>query len=461
MKALLLAAALTALTVGAAPETQEGPALELQAVRFYRAGGAQTLFDGFFRVPFAQLDPLVRGPGGVAAYRVAVSVRDSADLELVTQSWVQTVPVATLNVRGASAVEHFAFAARPGRYAVQVAVTDSATGRVLRTTASVTAFDAAPGASDLLLATALRQISGPADSAVRGGEIRKGDLVLQASGRPVLTPQQARIGYYLELYTATPETATVTVRVRRTDGSQVVATAAQPVPLGAGGGATRGLLDLAGLPPGEYRLELRVQMPDSERVREAPFGMAGFETEAALAAVAPVEASDVFAPMPEARLDTLYAPLIYLMSSDEQGIYPSLPVDGKRNYLRQFWAKRDPTPGTPRNEAQEDFYRRMSEAQRRYGEGGAGRVPGWRTDRGRIFIKYGPPDDVLSRPQAGNTGPYEVWKYTRVRSLKYVFLDQTGFGNYALIWTSDRREPSRANWQDLLGREAVLDVERF
>ena len=56
MKALLLVAALTALTVGAAPETQEGPALELQAVRFYRAGGAQTLFDGFFRVPFAQLD---------------------------------------------------------------------------------------------------------------------------------------------------------------------------------------------------------------------------------------------------------------------------------------------------------------------------------------------------------------------------------------------------------------------
>ena len=71
------------------------------------------------------------------------------------------------------------------------------------------------------------------------------------------------------------------------------------------------------------------------------------------------------------------------------------------------------------------------------------------------------PDEVLARPQAGNTNPYEVWKYTRGRPLKYVFWDQTQFGNYALIWTNDRREPSRPNWQELLGPEGVLDVERF
>ena len=461
MKTMLAVAALTAWSVSAAPLSQDEPALELLAVRSYRATGGQTLFDGFFRVPFALLDPLTPGTRGVAAYRVALSVRDSADLELLAQSWSQTVRSSTLGVRGASAVEHFAFAAQPGRYVVTVTVTDSATGRVVRQTAALNAFAGAPAASDLLLATALRQITTPGDTALRTGEVRKGELALQASGRPVLTPQQARLGYYLELYAARPETMTVTVRVLRPDGSQVVATAPQAVPIGTGGGATRGMVDLAGLPRGDYELELAVAAKDSNRVRRAPFGMAGFETEAALAAVPPVDPRDRFAAMSEAQLDTVYMPLIYLMASDEQGIYPTLSVDGKRDYLRQFWAKRDPTPGTPRNEEQEDFYRRISEAQRRYGEGGAGRVPGWRTDRGRVFIKYGPPDDVLSRPQAGATGPYEVWKYTRVRALKYVFLDQTGFGNYALIWTDDRRELSRANWQDLLGREAVQDVERF
>ena len=460
MKTLLVVAALTAWSGGAAPQSQDEPGLELLAVRSYRATGGQTLFDGFFRVPFAVLDPLTPGTRGVAAYRVSLSVRDSADLELLAQSWTQTVRASTLGVRGASAVEHFAFAAQPGRYGVTVTVTDSATGRVIRQAATLHAFVASPGASDLLLATALRQIAAP-DTALRTGEVRKGELALQASGRPVLTPQQARLGYYLELYAERPETIAVTVRVLRPDGSPVVATAPQAVPVGVGGGATRGMVDLAGLPRGDYQLEVSAAGGDSSRVRRAPFGMAGFETEAALAAVPPTDPRDRFTGMSEAQLDTVYMPLIYVMTSEEQGIYPSLSLDAKRDYLRQFWAKRDPTPGTPRNEEQEDFYRRISEAQRRYGEGGSGRIPGWRTDRGRIFIKYGPPDDILSRPQAGATGPYEVWKYTRVRALKYVFLDQTGFGNYALIWTDDRRELSRANWRDLLGREAVLDVERF
>lgn len=449
------------LAAGAQAQSAEEPTLELSTVRFYRDASGQTVVDAFCRVPFALLDPLARGPDGRAAYRVTVAVRDSTGLELVSQSWAETVPVRMLDVRGASAVEHFTFAARPGRYAIEVAVTDSASGRVSRHRAAVDAYSGTPGASDLLLATAVRQGGAAGDTVARPGEIRKGALFLQASGRPVLTPQRARLGYYLELYPATPETATVAVRVESAAGAPVVAAEGQKLAFGAGGGVTRGMVDLAGLPPGSYRLALRVATRDSQVVRSAEFGMAGFETEAAIATLQPATPADVFGEMGEADLDTLYLPLIYLMKAEEQGIYPSLSVEGKRSYLRRFWARRDPTPGTPRNEAQEDFYGRIAEATRRFREGGAAQIPGWRTDRGRIFIRYGPPDEVLSRPQAGNTLPYEVWKYTRARPLKYVFLDQTQFGNYALIWTNDRREPSRPNWEALLGPEAVTDVERF
>jgi GWxTD domain-containing protein len=297
-----------------------------------------------------------------------------------------------------------------------------------------------------------------ADAAPAPGEIRKGAVLLQASGRPVLTPQQARLGYYLELYPQRAETVTVVVRVATVQGAQVIATPGERILLAAGGGVTRGMVDLAGLPPGEYRLEVVAGGPDSV-VRSSPFRMAGFETEAAIADATP--ATDVFAGMSEARLDTLYLPLVYLMTADEQGSYPSLTLEGKRRWLRMFWGKRDPTEGTPRNEAREDFYARIAEANRRFREGGSAQIPGWRTDRGRVFIRYGPPDEVLSRPQAGDTRPYEVWKFSRGRALKYVFLDQTLFGNYVLIWTSDRREPSRPNWQELLGPEAVIEVERF
>jgi GWxTD domain-containing protein len=186
--------------------------------------------------------------------------------------------------------------------------------------------------------------------------------------------------------------------------------------------------------------------------------MAGLET----VAVADVPtAPDLFETKSEAQLDTLYAPLIYLMSSDEQGIYSTLTVEGKRTFLRRFWTRRDPTPGTPDNEVMGAFYARIDEANRRFREGGAAEIPGWRTDRGRIFIKYGPPSEVMQRPQAGSTLPYEVWKYARGRALKYVFMDFTQFGNYSLIWTDDRREPSRPNWESLLGPEALEEVQRF
>ena len=452
-KTLLVSLALMAVpAVSARPQS-----LELATVRFYRTAGAQTLVDAFCQVPFALLDPVTQGASGIAAYRFSVTVRDTAGTELLAQSWHQTVPVRVLGMARGSAVEHFSFAARPGMYTIDVSVTDSATGRVSRQRAEVQAYGATPGASDLLLATGMRPAEG-ADATPAPGEIRKGAVLLQASGQPVLTPQQARLGYYLELYPQRAESVTVMVRVATAQGAPVIATPGERIPLAAGGGVTRGMVDLAGLPPGDYRLEVVAAGGDSV-VRTAGFRMAGFETEAAIADATP--AQDVFAGMSEARLDTLYLPLVYLMTADEQGTYPSLTLEGKRRWLRVFWGKRDPTEGTPRNEVREDFYARIAEANRRYREGGSAQIPGWRTDRGRVFIKYGPPDEVLSRPQAGDTRPYEVWKFSRGRALKYVFLDQTLFGNYVLIWTSDRREASRPNWQELLGPEAVIEVERF
>lgn len=170
---------------------------------------------------------------------------------------------------------------------------------------------------------------------------------------------------------------------------------------------------------------------------------------------------DRFADATEARLDTLYGPLLYLMQADERGIYSTLTVSGKRDYLRRFWARRDPTPGTPENEFEGEFYARTAEADRKFREGGAATIPGWRTDRGRIYLKYGPPDEILSRPQPPGTLPYEVWKYTRGKLRKYCFLDLTRFGNYVLIYTNDLHEPSRPNWYQLLGPEASEDVLRF
>ena len=451
----LAAMAVVAATpqLGTQLRAQQDTALGLTAVRFYRAPGPETLVEVFCRIPLAVLVSLAGG-SREAAYRVAVSVRDSGGLELWNRTWSQTVAGSLLGVASASSAEHFQFAARPGSYAIDVAVTDSGSGRVLRQRAEIAAYAQRPHASDLLVAGAVRRAAA-GDTTPRDGEVRKGALFVETTGRPVATPERAQLGYYLELYAQRPETAAVAARILDVAGKQYAATDAQRIALPAGGGATTAMLDLSGLPPGDYRLELKVATGDSQLVREAAFGMTGFVRRGA------VVGTDTLAALSEAKLDSMYAPLVYLLGPDEGGVYRGLTTDGKRTFLRQFWKRRDPTPGTARNEAEEEFYRTVTEADRRFREGGRGGVRGWRTDRGRIFIRYGPPDEVLDRGHSGATRPYVAWKYTKGKRQKFVFLDNTSFGNYELIWTDERSEPSRPDWQQELGPAAVQDVQRF
>jgi hypothetical protein len=242
----------------------------------------------------------------------------------MSQSWLTPIREELLRTRGASTAEHMTFAARAGRYVVQVTVTDSATGRAARAAATVDAFDHPPGGSDLLLGTDLRSTQAPGDTVARGGEVRRGPLFLVTSGEPVLTPLASRLAYYLELYPARAESVMVAARVLTESGTQLVAAAPTPAAIGTGGGFTNGFVDLAGLPPGRYRFEVTATGPDSQVVRSAMFGMTGFETVAQAAAVA--AAGEWPASLAEPELDEAYQPLIYLMSAEEQGVYSSLSV---------------------------------------------------------------------------------------------------------------------------------------
>jgi len=457
-QAAVLAAMLTAGTASPA-QTQSDSGLAVQAVRFYRANregrGPLTTVDVFCRVPLAIVNPIQAG--GAGRFRFDVVVRDTAGLVLTRSSKQEPVRAVSLHTRGASTVEQFRFGAQPGRYVVEVTVTDSASGRSVRRQLEVVAFAQPPSASDLLLATDIRA-SSDADSVLQAGEVQKGGLVLTTTGHPVLTPVAAKLSYYLELYADQAETVTVALRVLTDSGRPVVSVAGGRLPIGAGGGFSQGMLDLTGLPAGNYRLEVVATGPGPEVTRTGSFSMSGLETVQTAAAMLAERAWP--AELSEAQLDSAYAPLDYLMTQDERGVYSSLSVDGKRKWLAQFWAKRDPTPGTSVNEARDQFYAAIDFANRKYYEGGASARPGWSTDRGRIFIKMGMPDEVYSRKVSASGNPYEVWRYTKTRLYTYIFMDLTRFGNWTLIYTNDPREASRPGWEALLGSDALRDLEQ-
>lgn len=121
----------------------------------------------------------------------------------------------------------------------------------------------------------------------------------------------------------------------------------------------------------------------------------------------------------------------YIITPQERADYLRLTTDQERDeFIVQFWLRRDPTPGTAENEFKEEHYRRLAYANMHFADS----QPGWQTDRGRIYIVNGPPDEVQSIKRApgddlGHAG--EIWSYPGGKQFRFV--DECGCGQYKLV----------------------------
>ncbi|MBI2677972.1 MAG: GWxTD domain-containing protein [Candidatus Koribacter versatilis] len=142
----------------------------------------------------------------------------------------------------------------------------------------------------------------------------------------------------------------------------------------------------------------------------------------------------------------------YIITGEELAAFKQLSNDEERDqFIEQFWLRRDPTPDTVENEYKEEHYRRIAYANEHYASG----KQGWRTDRGRIYIVFGPPDEVDSHPSGGyyqrpmsegggstSTYPFEIWRYRYLENIgqeiEIEFVDKSVSGEYRM--TLDRSE---------------------
>jgi GWxTD domain-containing protein len=127
-----------------------------------------------------------------------------------------------------------------------------------------------------------------------------------------------------------------------------------------------------------------------------------------------------------------YVELARYYLGDEAEVLRGVPPGERRARWDAFWKERDPDPATPENEKLEELIARVRVAADRFAERGG---PGWGTDRGKVYIRYGEPDDVEQVPAGFNTPAYEIWRYAE-RNLTFVFADTGGFGEYVLVQPS-------------------------
>jgi len=459
--AVFLAAVAVAAPTGATvPQSDSG--LVVRAVRFYRPDRNQTRVKGLVQIPFSMIQA-ASGSAGLLNYTVSVQVVDSTGLTLYHQSWRNRARAQS--GQDAYTVEIVDFAVAPGKYRLKVEVEDSVSGRKATGGIDVQALSRADGASDLLVAPEMRLATAD-DTVPRPGEFRTGNNLVTAAAQVVLTPLRANVYYLLEAYSDSGQRGTMSVAIRDSSGKGIIKTPEVQVTVAAGGSVLKGQLDLAGLPEGTYAMVADLKLGSRSIQRTAAISMAGLrETlarDSASRQADRVTDQGYFAAMSAEELEAAKGPLIYVAEAGELSAWQSeLSLDAKRRFLTTFWQKRDLTPGTARNERREGFYEAIAYANREYKEGGRKAVAGWRSDRGRIFARYGAPDDVYRRQQEGSAPPYEVWQYTKGKGTYYIFADRTGFGAFQLIFSNDLREPGLPAWSDVIGRQAVDDAGEF
>jgi GWxTD domain-containing protein len=136
----------------------------------------------------------------------------------------------------------------------------------------------------------------------------------------------------------------------------------------------------------------------------------------------------------------------YIITNEERAAFKKLSTDDEREaFIENFWERRNPNPGSPENEFKEEYYRRIAYSNEHYASG----IPGWKTDRGRIYIMYGPADEIDDHPSGGNyerpmsegggetsTYPFEDWRYRYIdgigNNIILEFVDTTMTGEYHL-----------------------------
>jgi GWxTD domain-containing protein len=107
----------------------------------------------------------------------------------------------------------------------------------------------------------------------------------------------------------------------------------------------------------------------------------------------------------------------YIITNEERDAFRRLQTDDERKqFIEQFWLRRDPNPDTPENEMKDEHYRRINYANDHFSSRSG--VLGWKADRGRIYITFGPPDEIDSHPGGSATKPpYEDWRYRFIQGV--------------------------------------------
>jgi GWxTD domain-containing protein len=351
-----------------------------------------------------------------------VMISESGDTTVFDQ-WISE----TLWAPGRSIVNSTVLPVVPGNYSLVVTITDTGNGKQGVVTRDLTVEPMA-ALSEIELARAL--VPSPPEST---NPLRKGELlVFPAADGSYILPEEHMVYYYVEVYNLGGSSILMQGRLETSSGETVFARPWVSLTIPEGSEAV-GLVD---------SLDLRVAR--NSGLYTVVFGIVTqqdtLEVFKPLIVGRDLESENEFIVDSVAELDEIPFPDHFrlILSHTETDLYDSLDGDARLRFYTAYWQ------GVPDQRRQ--FEERCA-ASSRYA---STQRESWRTDRGRVYVIYGPPDDIESELFQGEHVPYEIWYYYGGGNDSFVFADRSGTGDYEQVYSSVEGEVSYTNWEDMI-----------
>ncbi len=390
---------------------REGPSFRVDYISFKSEGTDLTNLLCFYKIGYSELQFLKRGDGFQASYEISLIIYDHKGRQVNGQIWRDSLRVKTYQetgLRDKFLAAYKSFFVSPGSYKVQVRLMDLNTLHFSQEVKEVEVPSFGTSGwrlSDLILANS---VSISEDLLA----FKRGEYSIVPNVGGIFEDQEPDLLLYYEIYGLPLGRLVEEIYQIRDKMGRVLAADSLMMEVKGDPSSRVHHFSLRDLEPGRYEMWVILKVSsDEEREVKREFRMHWMDT----------------APSTEGY-HTAIEQLRYIATPQELKGLKECPASKRREFLREFWKRRDPTPETSRNELEEEYYRRVEFSNAYFKE----MVDGWKSDRGRIYIIYGRPDEVERHPFETETVSYQIWYYYE-KKYKFVFIDRHGFGDYELV----------------------------
>lgn len=315
----------------------------------------------------------------------------------------------------------------PGKYVLNLKVSDlrgRATGELKKDIIVPQLEYSAWGTSDLLFVNSVEK-----DKSLDFSS----NIIPNPSRRfGLLNPQ---LYFYYEIYGVSPSVDGLIADYTITDDNDSVERELSDVNISCKNSTATVLhgINVSNLKSGIYKLNIKIRGPDGSK-------------NLYLSRMFEIIQADAFSNsliLSKEEIEQFETVLSYLDTPDKLDFFRKLNTSAKAEYIIQYWKDSDPTPNTKDNEYLNSIQQRFLYARENFSWGD---IKGWKTERGRILIKYGIPDEIDRHYFDENNKPYEIWYYRTNRELYYVFGDVNANGNFILLDSNKENEVSNPSW---------------